>query len=124
MKLRIKGNSLRMRLSQSEVDILASTGSVMDVINFGQAKLTYQLTLAKSNEISAVYHDNVIAINVPQDTGAKWATSDQVGIEEDIDLGDGEVLSILIEKDFKCLTVRPGEDESDLYENPQDQHNG
>lgn len=123
MKLRIKGNSIRMRLSQGEVDELASSGSVNDVINFGKTKMTYQLTLAKSGEILVVYAANLIIINIPQATGAKWATSDQVGIEEDIDLGGGEILSVLIEKDFKCLTVRPGENESDLYENPQDQHN-
>ena len=53
---------------------------------------------------------------------SEWATTDQVGIEKTIFVAEGSDLAILIEKDFKCLTDRPHEDESDLFENPMNNH--
>jgi hypothetical protein len=35
-------------------------------------------------------------------------------------LDDGAKLTILVEKDFACLTPREGEDESDMFPNPDD----
>ncbi|MEZ4932033.1 MAG: hypothetical protein R2788_07940 [Saprospiraceae bacterium] len=48
-----------------------------------------------------------------------WSRSDEVGLEDDMPLGDGNALHILVEKDFKCLTER-SEDESDLFPNPNE----
>ena len=45
-----------------------------------------------------------------------------VGMQKIISVGEEIDLSILIEKDFKCLTDRPNEDESDLFENPINKH--
>lgn len=123
MKLRIKGNSIRMRLSQQEVDELASSGKISEAISFGRGKLTYQLSTAQESKMSAIYDNDIIQINIPKSDGLTWASSDQVGIEGKVPLRDENALSVLIEKDFKCLTDRSGEDESDLYENPQSQHN-
>ena len=46
------------------------------------------------------------------------ATTDQVSIRGEQVLADGEKLSILVEKDFVCLTGRDDEDESDMYPHP------
>lgn len=123
MKLRIKGDSIRMRLSQNEVNELASKGKVNDVINFGANHLMYQLAFAEINAMTVIYEDNLIHINISEEVGRAWTTSDQVGIQETIALKEANTLSVLIEKDFKCLTDRPNEDESDLFENPLNQHN-
>ena len=48
-----------------------------------------------------------------------WATSDQVSIDGEQVLVDGEKLNILVEKDFICLTGRDDEDESDMYPHPE-----
>jgi len=44
----------------------------------------------------------------------RWAESEEVGIAATVGLGDG-ALALLIEKDFPCLTTRPGEDDSDAF---------
>jgi len=111
-----------MRLSQSEVDELIESNVVYEMVNFGKSYLTYQLNLAETNEVSAVYKNDCISINIPKVMGSKWAKSDQVGIEEIISLNGKGSLSVLIEKDFKCLTDRPHEDEADLFENPINKH--
>jgi hypothetical protein len=57
MKLRIKGNSMRLRVSPSEMKRLLSDGRIEEIIRFGSepdAKLTYALEQAASNEQIAV----------------------------------------------------------------------
>jgi hypothetical protein len=122
MKLRINSNSIRMRLSQGEVEELVESRVVYELLNFGNTNLTYQLILSDVKVASAAYENDCISISIPKFEGNKWASSDQVSIEETISLEKGDVLSILIEKDFKCLTTRPNEDESDLFENPLSNH--
>src|ERR1700737_2590040 len=80
MKLRIKGSSLRLRLTQGEVQSLETAGEVAEQVHFGGgAKLTYRLrTDTQSREISASYGDNVIDIRVPRETALTWSRTDQV----------------------------------------------
>jgi len=120
MKLRIKGNSIRLRLSQSEIDEFIADGQVLDSISFGDASLTYQLQSA--DRYSAVFIDQKVVVSVPASVGTEWANSDQVEMKNTLSIRTGEELYILIEKDFKCLTDRPNEDESDLFENPLNKH--
>ena len=44
-----------------------------------------------------------------------------MGISDDLFLENEDKLSILVEKDFKCLTDR-SEDESDMFPNPKESH--
>lgn len=122
MKIRIQGNSIRLRLSQSEVKIFGETGRVEDGIRFGPAAADaffYALQSADVPEISAGFTANRIKILVPAGLGTHWASSkEEVGIEHLVRIEQGESLRILVEKDFKCLADRPGEDESDNFPNP------
>src|SRR5690349_11573414 len=64
MKLRIKGSSLRLRLTQGEVRQLEAQGEVAEQVEFGAgAKLTYRLRI-QGPVIAATYADNVIDIRV------------------------------------------------------------
>ncbi|MTI22341.1 hypothetical protein E1176_15015 [Fulvivirga sp. RKSG066] len=118
MKIRIKGNSLRLRLSQSEVEEFVSDQIVSDSISFGNNQLIYALQAEERENIAAKYDNHFITVCVPQSLASTWATTDQVSLREEFLLNDSEKLSILIEKDFQCLKPRSGEDESDLYANP------
>lgn len=113
MKLRIRGNSLRLRLSQSEVTQLAQHGRVEDAISFGPQKLTYVLTTSDVDHVGAVYESNRIVVTLPKDRAQTWTSSEQVGIES-----RGE-LHILVEKDWSCLKPRDGEDDSDAFPHPE-----
>ncbi|MCU0345456.1 MAG: hypothetical protein MUC59_00845 [Saprospiraceae bacterium] len=124
MKIRISGNSLRLRLSQSEVKTFFEVGEVIDGISFGtspNATLLYVLKRSQDAEVKATYIHNAITVNVPADIGDTWANSEQeIGIEVTAKTPgkNGDSLRILIEKDFKCLANRAGEDESDNFPNP------
>lgn len=121
MKLRIKDNSIRLRLSQSEVKSIEEQGEVQCDLNLGSGTFRYKL-VKQGNEISADYSKDCITIAVPANVISAWVGTDQVGFDHQISLESGKELSVLVEKDFKCLTDRPHEDESDLFQNPLDNH--
>ncbi|MCA6075252.1 DUF7009 family protein [Fulvivirga sedimenti] len=118
MKIRILGNSLRLRLSQSEVANLAEDMHVSDSINFGGRKLIYALQGADVESISAEYNGDIITVNVPESQIREWTASEQVGFDHRQKLTDNSYLNILVEKDFACLVPRKGEE--DLFPNPQE----
>jgi hypothetical protein len=113
MKLRIRDNSIRLRLSKGEVAAFAENGIIESRTNLAGGDLVYALRAAAQPDLSADFANGRIEIVVPEPTARKWAETDEVGIE-----GTAGKVSILIEKDFKCLTPRAGEDESDTFPNP------
>lgn len=121
MKLRINKNSVRLRLSQLEVKSIDEKGEVQCELNLGSGIFRYRL-VKQGNVITTDYSKDCISIAVPEKVISDWTRTDQVGIDHQITLHNNEVLSVLIEKDFKCLTDRPHEDESDLFQNPLDKH--
>jgi hypothetical protein len=54
---------------------------------------------------------------MPADQAIAWGVTDQVGIAENISLGNFGSLGLLIEKDFACLD-RSEEDNEDAFPNP------
>ncbi|WP_323756144.1 DUF7009 family protein [Roseivirga sp.] len=120
MKLRIQGNSIRVRLTQTEVNQLGEGIDCISHLDFpNSSSLNYRLSVA--TVLGCKFSDNLITISLPETEVRGWATSDHVGIEGDLTLENGDKLSILVEKDFKCLTER-AEDESDLFPNPKESH--
>ena len=119
MKLRIKGSSLRLRLTQGEVRQLETQGEVAEQVEFGAgAKLTYRLrTDPQKPVIAATYGDNVIDIRVPREAALNWSRTDQVTLSHAEAVPGGE-LKIVIEKDWNCLAPRSDEDESDNFPHP------
>jgi len=121
MKLRIRGNSLRLRLTQGEVAAIAADGLVAEHTAFapGGAALGYRLrTDEAASRVKASFGNGEIEVVLPAATAERWAASDQVSIEVEQPIGDGGKLTILVEKDFACLTERPGEDDSDAFPHP------
>lgn len=118
MKIRILGNSLRLRLSIPEIEELSKHGNVSDQINFGQRQLKYSLWFSEVGKISASFQGDDVRISIPEAEGRQWVNSNQVGVSENQKLPDGEELRILVEKDFACLKPRTGENENELFPNP------
>ena len=121
MKLRIKGDSLRLRVSRSEVARLLAGDCLEETIHFAPeacAKFTYALRQEPSVSRPTVqYTENRVAVLIPADQANGWGSSDQVGIAEDISLGNLGSLALLIEKDFAWLD-RSDEDNEDTFPNP------
>nr|WP_297789142.1 hypothetical protein [uncultured Allomuricauda sp.] len=122
MKIRIKGNSIRFRLTQSEVQQLSETGSINENTEFGNSIFQYQVKLAPTiQNLEAIYSNGNILMMVPEDDGKNWFHNDIVGFAHEMELPAGKKLHLLLEKDFTCLENRM-EDQSDNYPNPKLQH--
>ena len=119
MKLRIKGNSLRLRLSRPEANAVSAGQRVEESTRFADGSiLGYALQPADVAAPSARFANGLVEVQVPAAAAADWADSQQVALIDADGVRDGE-LTILIEKDFTCVEPRPGEDQSELFPNPK-----
>ncbi len=114
MKIRINGDTIRMRLTPEEVTSLVKTGSISDSCQFPNATLRYGISTSEEGTISARFTENHIGISVPANQLNDWDSDNRVGFEHKLD----DRLLILIEKDFQCLHPRKHENEDHLYPNP------
>jgi hypothetical protein len=120
VKLRIRDNSIRLRLTRAEVDSLRDDGLVSARTGFpGGREFQYVVESSPASvNPGAFFSDNVVTVRLPETAVLAWANSEQVSIVGEQRLDDGEPLTILVEKDFACLAPRDGEDESDMYPHP------
>ena len=114
MKLRIRGNSIRLRLTRGEVERFARGVPVEETVDLYPMPFTYSLTAREAVKIEAIFDGGNLSVIVPQHEAEAWANGDAVGMETE----DGGEVKILIEKDFACVKPRSGEDEADMFENP------
>lgn len=122
MKLRIRENTIRLRLKRAEVDQLASGQSIVERTHFPDSVLTYRLDVTNNGDFSASFHDGNLTISLPEAEVTEWAQNEQVSIVAEQALGNSDSLSLLVEKDFKCLAPghhRPGEDDDDTFPHPE-----
>lgn len=118
MKLRIKGNSLRMRLTKTDVSKLSSSGYLEEHTAFAGNKFIYALQVAEeATELSASLEPNTITMFVPRTFVQHWPVNDVVGCDANMRVSDTETLYLLLEKDFVCLDENH-EDQADNFENP------
>lgn len=118
MKIRIKGNSVRIRLSRPEVNKLEGEGYLEEQTSFGGNTLVYALqTRSDGDQLSADFIDNKITMYVPGALIKDWPVNAIVGFDASMTLSDTSSLYLLLEKDFVCIDAPTG-DQSDNYENP------
>lgn len=120
MKLRIRDNSVRLRLERGEVDALRDKGLVIARTGFPGGREFQYLVESSPASVSpgAFFSANAVTVRLPEKTVLAWANSEQVSIVGEQILDDGEPLSILVEKDFTCLAPREGEDDADMFPHP------
>jgi hypothetical protein len=123
MKLRIKGNSIRLRLDRKDLETLTRDGRVEDALRFGPDEgsafvFAVEIGEAPRGGPSASYRDGRLTVSFDRLDVEEWADDDRVGFER-IQVSDGNVVRILVEKDFTCLDRTAGhEDDSHAYPNP------
>ncbi|MDB5235759.1 MAG: hypothetical protein JWR44_2752 [Hymenobacter sp.] len=113
MKLRIEDDTLRLRLSDGEVQEFASTGRVEGSVHFGTApeqRLTYALergsepaqTMPHAEPVQVHYEPGALTVLVPFALAKAWVETDQNGFSHDLALAENQRLHILVEKDLDC----------------------
>lgn len=120
MKLRIKGNSLRIRITPSEMKRLLDAGRIDETIRFSpgaEGRLTYGLEHNAHTEAMAVrYTPGEVTVLVSSAAAQRWAGGQDVGLYGEYANGEG-ALSLAVEKDFSCLDKTDAEN-LDTFPNP------
>lgn len=112
MKIRIKGDSIRYRLTKSEVERFAAEGIIKEETHFAGRVLSYVLQRVNADVITAQFVNDTITLFMPAAMANEWTSTERVGFDNELG-----TLSLYIEKDFKCLD-NVAEDQSDNYPNP------
>ncbi|RRQ48020.1 hypothetical protein DZC72_09800 [Maribacter algicola] len=119
MKIRIQGNSIRYRLTKSEVETLALKGYYQEETQFGEKSFTYALKADTNVQVLSVdFKSDTITLYLNKTKSLEWPNNEIVGFSSKLKTSKGTTLSLLLEKDFVCMdnTV---EDQSDNYPNPK-----
>ena len=103
MKIRIKGNAVRFRLSKSEVATFAEEGFVEEASEFSNNILKYAVISTDNKTMAADFTNGSIIMYVPKHLLEIWAATNEVSIVYDLPVSNGNFLHLLLEKDFKCI---------------------
>lgn len=112
MKIRIKDNSIRFRLTQSEVSELGENGIVSSFTEFVDRPFIYAIERTDDRALSAAFIENKIVMKMPAAMVEELVSTDIVGFD-----GQAGLVKLLVEKDFVCID-NTMEDQSDNYPNP------
>jgi len=112
MKIRIKGDSIRYRLTRPEIERFAVEGVIREKTHFDTQILSYVLKLTGGEDLYAEFKDDTITVYMPRTMADEWTATERVGFAN-----EENQLAIYVEKDFQCLD-NVAEDQSDNYPNP------
>ena len=121
MKLRVRSNSLRLRVGPREVQALLRSSSLEETVRFGPTDtqiLRYRLELrVDDGPISAKIDGSDIVVSVARSVAEDWAHDEGLTLSGEQHVGVGQTLQILVEKDLQCLESTAAIEE-DVYPNP------
>jgi hypothetical protein len=122
LKLRLHKQSIRVRLTQGEVDRLGQGESLDYTLQLGQNEgdgWRFLLTpSADIQEYRATYAGASLQVQIPLAQAQALAQTDLVTVEASLALGPNPPLKLFLEKDFQCLKPRTGDDDHDTFQHP------
>ena len=117
MKLRLFDNSLRLRLTRSEVRAAGAGNTIVDTTTFANGNFEFALQPVRAADaVEASFNGQRITVSAPLQLVAEWADSDRVALAAG---GAAQQPRVLVEKDFSCLVPRAGGDDDDTFPHPQ-----
>ncbi|MGC1719987.1 MAG: hypothetical protein WA746_13445 [Isosphaeraceae bacterium] len=120
MKLRLKGNSIRVRLDRRDIEGLVDQGRIDDTLRFGPGlafSYAVEVGVAPRDRPKASYADGRLTIRIDPEDVEEWLASERVGFDHQ-QVVDGGVVRVLLEKDFACIDRPVGEEADDAYAFP------
>ncbi|MEM9208436.1 MAG: hypothetical protein AAGA61_04280 [Pseudomonadota bacterium] len=117
MKLRILRDSIRLRLTRSEVARIANGQTVSERTPLAHdTRFDYALVAGSEPAMRAELSERRLVVTVPGPALDAWAKGDAVAVDC---ASSHPGPAILVEKDFACLTPRAGGDDDDTYPHPE-----
>lgn len=127
MKLRLRDDTIRLRLTRNEVDSLAEHGRLEAETRLAGTRLVYaveaaETTTAPEARLALASRRAELVVRLSRDRVRTWASGDEVGLYGTQEIpGTGDTLSLSVEKDFRCLQPRDeAEDPPDAFPHPRE----
>ena len=118
MKIRIQRDSVRFRLTRTEVEALCKQGSFKERTRIRANNFVYAVEKSPDPGMSVTFLKDTLTLHVCDQWLEGWDANEQVGFEAFEEIDGNVRLHLLLEKDFVCLDRRL-EDQSDNYPNPK-----
>jgi hypothetical protein len=126
MKLRIRSNSVRVRLDRKDLAELIEHGRVLDALRFGPGSnhtFTYAVIVGIAPPVfpRADYSAGLLVVTIHHGDAKAWSEGAQVGFDHE-QVVEGGTLRLILEKDFACLD-RPAGDTAEAawaFPNPSE----
>jgi hypothetical protein len=100
MKLWIRGNSIRLRLSKTELAKLAEKGMVEDAVRFSsEQRLRYAIEVRPTGAVTVQFSGTELVVTLPKTRLDLWVRENEVSVEGSQPIGGGKVLQVVLEKD-------------------------
>lgn len=100
MKLRIRGNSIHVGVSKTELAKLADQGVAEDVVRFtSEIELKYGIDVRPSGAVTAAFDGTSLRVSLPKPLLDLWLRPEEVSVEGSQPVGGGKALQIVLEKD-------------------------
>jgi hypothetical protein len=120
MKLRLRGNSIRVRLDRRDIERLIDDGHVADAVQFGPGlafSYAVEAGQAPRERPRVSYTGGRLTIQIDRVDVEQWHSGDRVGFDHEQPV-EGGVVRVLLEKDFACIDRPLGEEADDAYAFP------
>ena len=102
MKLRLEKDTVRLRLSPKEMELLKADKIVAEKISISiESYFCYSIQI--DNHLNTCFIDfknNSLKIHVPTTLADKWMNTNQIGIKETICSENGRTTNLIIEEDL------------------------
>lgn len=123
MKLRLRGNTLRFRLTRSEVAQFGEDGYIEGSTRFSAGKsgrwvYALRAMAAPLGGVDIRFSPDRLEVLVPSQLAEEWCQTEKVGFDARVSLEEGQSLDVLVEKDFSCSHSSQEEEQSDRYPHP------
>lgn len=107
MKLWIRGNSIRLRVSKTELAKIAAQGTADDSVRFtSDVELKYGIDVRPTGAVTAVFAGASLRVTLPKPLLDLWLRPEEVSVEGSQPIGGGKALQIVLEKDSPDLGRR------------------
>lgn len=99
MKIRIQGNTIRIRLNEKETEALKNGSAINSYTFFPSGEIAYILESGGDN--SADFNERKMHVIVSKAWVSEWQADDGEVIRFEVSANEDKKLSILVEKDMK-----------------------
>lgn len=123
MKLRINGNSIRIRVTQAEFQAFMDYGSVADILEIPEQPISYALEKCGEKEMNVSRLGDSIRVGLPDDKVREWRSEDCTGFTHIQNVGN-KAIKIIVEKELKCPTPEDCKADPDAFPRPKNEASG